>query len=134
MLNGQYFNGLELDVINNKYYDADRVDEILYDIRMQAEAMSAEMEQLRRELAEKETPVTISRQSDEFYIRNVYKLYSTIRANYESSIAGLDAEWQKFLASASETSPGDLKAKVAGIAEAIDEIESGTPFSDMLPL
>lgn len=129
MLNGQYFNGLELDVINNKYYDADRVDEILYDIRKQAEAMSAEMEQLRRELAEKETPVTISRQSDEFYIRNVYKLYSTIRANYESSIAGLDAEWQKFLASASETSPGDLKAKVAGIAEAIDEIESGTPFS-----
>lgn len=129
MLNGQYFNGLELDVINNKYYDADRVDEILYDIRKQAEAMSAEMEQLRRELAEKETPVTISRQSDEFYIRNVYKLYSTIRANYESSIAGLDAEWQKFLASASETSPGDLKAKVAGIAEAIDEIESGTPFT-----
>ena len=129
MLNGQYFNGLELDVINNKYYDADRVDEILYDIRKQAEAMSAEMEQLRRELAEKETPVTISRQSDEFYIRNVYKLYSSIRANYESSIAGLDAEWQKFLASASETSPGDLKAKVAGIAEAIDEIESGTPFS-----
>lgn len=129
MLNGQYFNGLELDVINNKYYDADRVDEILYDIRKQAEAMSAEMEQLRRELAEKETPVTISRQSDEFYIRNVYKLYSTIRANYESSIAGLDAEWQKFLASASETSPGDLKAKVAGIAEAIDEIESGTPFA-----
>lgn len=129
MLNGQYFNGLELDVINNKYYDADRVDEILFDIRKQAEAMSAEMEQLRRELAEKETPVTISRQSDEFYIRNVYKLYSTIRANYESSIAGLDAEWQKFLASASETSPGDLKAKVAGIAEAIDEIESGTPFS-----
>ena len=129
MLNGQYFNGLELDVINNKYYDADRVDEILYDIRKQAEAMSAEMEQLRRELAEKETPVTISRQSDEFYIRNVYKLYSTIRANYESSIVGLDAEWQKFLASASETSPGDLKAKVAGIAEAIDEIESGTPFS-----
>ena len=129
MLNGQYFNGLELDVINDKYYDADRVDEILYDIRKQAEAMSAEMEQLRRELAEKETPVTISRQSDEFYIRNVYKLYSTIRANYESSIAGLDAEWQKFLASASETSPGDLKAKVAGIAEAIDEIESGTPFS-----
>lgn len=129
MLNGQYFNGLELDVINNKYYDADRVDEILYDIRKQAEAMSAEMEQLRREMAEKETPVTISRQSDEFYIRNVYKLYSTIRANYESSIAGLDAEWQKFLASASETSPGDLKAKVAGIAEAIDEIESGTPFA-----
>ena len=129
MLNGQYFNGLELDVINNKYYDADRVDEILYDIRKQAEAMSAEMEQLRRELAEKETPVTISRQSDEFYIRNVYKLYSTIRANYESSIAGLDVEWQKFLASASETSPGDLKAKVAGIAEAIDEIESGTPFA-----
>ena len=129
MLNGQYFNGLELDVINNKYYAADRVDEILYDIRKQAEAMSAEMEQLRRELAEKETPVTISRQSDEFYIRNVYKLYSTIRANYESSIAGLDAEWQKFLASASETSPGDLKAKVAGIAEAIDEIESGTPFA-----
>ena len=129
MLNGQYFNGLELDVINNKYYDADRVDEILYDIRKQAEAMSAEMEQLRRELAEKETPVTISRQSDEFYIRNVYKLYSTIRANSDSSIAGLDAEWQKFLASASETSPGDLKAKVAGIAEAIDEIESGTPFA-----
>ena len=129
MLNGKYFNELELDVINNKYYDADRVDEILYDIRKQAESMSAEIEQLRRELAEKETPVTISRQSDEFYIRNVYKLYSTIRANYESSIAGLDAEWQKFLASASETSPGDLKAKVAGIAEAIDEIESGTPFN-----
>lgn len=129
MLNGKYFNELELDVINNKYYDADRVDEILYDIRKQAESMSAEIEQLRRELAEKETPVTISRQSDEFYIRNVYKLYSTIRANYEASIAGLDAEWQKFLASASETSPGDLKAKVAGIAEAIDEIESGTPFN-----
>ena len=130
MLDAKYFNTLELDVINNKYYDADAVDDILVDIRNQATEMNREIERLKAELSSNHSrdPEQIPSQSDEFYIRSVYRLYSKMKTSCEATISDLNREWQDFLASTAESSPGDLKSKVAGIADAIDQIENNTPF------
>lgn len=126
MLDAGYFNRLVLDVIDDRYYDADRVDEILVDIRRQSLETNAELLALRAKVAELERRQAAPSQSDEFYIRTVHRLYSRIRAGYTDAISELDNEWQSFLASASAVSPDDLQSRVAGIASAIDEIENST--------
>ena len=49
-LDGKYFNALELELVKNKYYEADAVDDILLDIRKRAVEQAKEIEELKAQL------------------------------------------------------------------------------------
>ena len=82
MLNASYFNNLELDVYYDKYYDADEVDEILVDIRAQAEQMGREILSLREEVSRYEREKDDVRRSVEEAKRTCQEIIG--RANAEA--------------------------------------------------
>lgn len=49
-LNKDYFDAIHIDVVKKKYYNANKVEAVFHDIRIQAEALTAENEQLRAQL------------------------------------------------------------------------------------
>ena len=49
-LNREYFDSLNLEVVKKKYYNANKVEAILQDIRTQAEALRVENEGLKAQL------------------------------------------------------------------------------------
>ena len=51
-LDGKYFDSIYIEVVKKKYYDAEKVQAVFAEIREQAEALNAENEDLRRQLAE----------------------------------------------------------------------------------
>lgn len=51
-LNREYFDSLNLEVVKKKYYNANKVEAVLQDIRQQAAAMAAENEQLKAQFEE----------------------------------------------------------------------------------
>ena len=50
-LDAEYFDSIYIDVVKKKYYNAGKVQAVFEDIRRQAEALNAENESLRRQLA-----------------------------------------------------------------------------------
>ena len=50
-LDGKYFDSIYIEVVKKKYYDAEKVQAVFAEIREQAEALNAENEDLRRQLA-----------------------------------------------------------------------------------
>ena len=50
-LDAEYFDLIYIDVVKKKYYNAGKVQAVFEDIRRQAEALNAENESLRRQLA-----------------------------------------------------------------------------------
>ena len=50
-LNAEYFDSIYIDVVKKKYSNAGKVQAVFEDIRRQAEALNAENESLRRQLA-----------------------------------------------------------------------------------
>ena len=55
-LDQAYFDSIHIDVVKRKYYNVNKVEAVLTDIRQQAQAMQAENDELRRKLAEKNDP------------------------------------------------------------------------------
>lgn len=51
-LDQAYFDGIHIDVAKKKYYNANKVEAVLEDIRGQALALQAENDQLRRQMEE----------------------------------------------------------------------------------
>lgn len=49
-LNKEYFDAIHIDVVKKKYYNANKVEAVFRDIRTQAEALTAENEELRAQL------------------------------------------------------------------------------------
>ena len=49
-LDSEYFDNIHIEVAKKKYYNANKVEAVLADIRRQAEALNAENESLRSEL------------------------------------------------------------------------------------
>lgn len=49
-LNKEYFDSIHIDTVKKKYYNANKVEAILADIRAQAEALVKENEQLREQV------------------------------------------------------------------------------------
>lgn len=50
-LEQEYFDSIQIDVVKKKYYNANKVEAVFRDIRQQAEAINAENEALRAQLA-----------------------------------------------------------------------------------
>ena len=50
-LDKAYFDGIHIDVVKKKYYDANKVEAVFADIRRQAEALEAENEAMRAQLS-----------------------------------------------------------------------------------
>ncbi len=55
-LDQDYFDSIHIDVVKRKYYNVNKVEAVLTDIRRQALALQAENEELRRKLEEKSDP------------------------------------------------------------------------------
>lgn len=55
-LDQAYFDSIHIDVVKRKYYNANKVEAVFADIRLQARALQDENEALRRQLAEKNDP------------------------------------------------------------------------------
>lgn len=51
-LDGEFFDGIYIEVVKKKYYEAGKVQEVFKDIRRQAEELNEENRQLRSRLAE----------------------------------------------------------------------------------
>ena len=49
-LNKEYFDGINIDVVKKKYYNANKVNALLEDIRRQAESLYAENQEMRTQL------------------------------------------------------------------------------------
>ena len=49
-LDKEYFDAIHIEVVKRKYYNANKVEAVLADIRRQAEALTAENERLRQQL------------------------------------------------------------------------------------
>ena len=49
-LDQEYFDSVNMDVVKRKYYEADKVDELLGEIRLRAESTNRENAELRGEL------------------------------------------------------------------------------------
>ena len=49
-LNKEYFEGIHIDVVKKKYYNANKVEAVFADIRRQAEELNAENQRLRSRL------------------------------------------------------------------------------------
>ena len=49
-LNQEYFDAIHIDVVKKKYYNANKVEAVLQDIRAQALALNAENALLRQQL------------------------------------------------------------------------------------
>lgn len=49
-LDKEYFDSIHIDVVKKKYYNANKVEAVFRDIRVQAEELYAENEELRRQL------------------------------------------------------------------------------------
>ncbi|PWM14072.1 MAG: hypothetical protein DBX49_07140 [Clostridia bacterium] len=50
-LNQEYFDAIHIDVVKKKYYNANKVEAVFSDIRRQAEALYAENESMKAQLA-----------------------------------------------------------------------------------
>ena len=55
-LDQAYFDSIQIELVKRKYYNANKVEAVLADIRQRAAALEAENEELRRKLAEKNDP------------------------------------------------------------------------------
>lgn len=82
LLDGKYFNNIELDIVKDKYYSAKDVDDILLDIRKRAEAQAKDYKDLQSRLKDadklKERLEEIEKQKAEISdtvvaARNAYK-------------------------------------------------------------
>ena len=51
-LNKEYFDSIDINIVRQKYYNANKVNSLLEDIRRQAEAMEEENRQLKAQLAD----------------------------------------------------------------------------------
>lgn len=51
-LDQEYFDSIQIDVVKKKYYNANKVNAVLEDIRAQAQALEAENQALRAQLGE----------------------------------------------------------------------------------
>ncbi len=51
-LNKEYFESIDINIVRQKYYNANKVNSLLEDIRRQAEAMEEENRQLKEQLAD----------------------------------------------------------------------------------
>lgn len=51
-LNKEYFDSIDINIVRQKYYNANKVNSLLEDIRRQAEAMEEENRQLKEQLAD----------------------------------------------------------------------------------
>ena len=51
-LDKEYFDSIDINIVRQKYYNANKVNSVLEDIRRQAEAMTEENRQLKEQLSE----------------------------------------------------------------------------------
>ena len=112
-LDRDYFNSIELELVNDKYYKVEQVDALLVDIRAKALEMNKQIQDAK----------TGSGKGEDYYVGKVAAMYSKLRSSQAKAIEDLNSQWQSFLAGLADDVPGDIGDKVSKIADNIKELD-----------
>jgi len=85
-LDRNYFNSIRLDPIKRKFYDVYAVDNLLVDIRRQAELMNHRYEELRAELEDQRTGKEDYRQKGQALSEEIVALREALKAAEQRAV------------------------------------------------
>ena len=133
LLDGNYFNSLELKLLKNKYYQASEVDEILVDIRRKAEDQTKELQKLKEEiesLAQKKDEISdaviAARNAYKTIITKAQKQSGSIVADAEKQAADIIADAQKrakLLTAKADKLVSEAEEKAKSLIERTDDFQ-----------